>query len=304
MSERFRVYLSYILVCGIWGSTWLVIKIGLETMAPLLAAGCRFLVASAILFMMIIVRGVRVPLDRNDRRFYLVVALTAFSIPYGLVYWGEQYIPSGLTSIVFSIYPFTVALFSFLFLPNEKVTVWKISGIVIGFLGVFIIFSNDVHISSPNASWGMAAILASAILQAYSVIVIKKHGHAIHPFAITFVPMLLGGILLLAASALLEDFAKIDFTARAVLAIFYLGIFGSVATFVSYFWLLKRVEAVILSLTSFVTPIIAVILGVIVLGEEFSPRTFLGAGFVLGGIAVSNYAELVKYLRRNVTSAK
>ena len=116
--------------------------------------------------------------------------------------------------------------------------------------------------------------------------------------------MLMGAVLLLAASAALEDFSKVDFTAHAILAIFYLGIFGSVATFVSYFWLLKRVEAVILSLTSFITPIIAVVLGVIVLGEELSPRAFLGAAFVLGGIAVSNYAELVKYLKRNVISAE
>jgi drug/metabolite transporter (DMT)-like permease len=181
---------------------------------------------------------------------------------------------------------------------------WKISGIVLGFFGIFAIYSNDIHISSPNAAWGMAAVLASAVLQAYSVIVIKKHGHTIHPFAITFVPMLMSAVLLLAASAVMEDFSNVDFTARAILAIFYLGIFGSVATFVSYFWLLKRVEAVILSLTSFITPIIAVVLGVVVLGERLSPGTFIGALFVLGGIAVSNYAELVKYLKRNVLSVR
>jgi len=299
MSERLRVYISYFLVCTIWGSTWLVIKIGLETMTPLLAAGCRFLVASAVLFTLIKIRKVKVPFNPEERMFYIVVALTSFSVPFALVYWGEQFIPSGVTSIVFSVYPFTVALFAFLFLPNEKITVWKISGIVLGFLGILAIYSNDIHVSDPTASWGMAAVLASAILQAYSVIVIKKHGHTIHPFAITFVPMLIGAVLLLAASALLEDYAKVDFTAHAVLAIFYLGIFGSVATFVSYFWLLKRVEAVILSLTSFITPIIAVMLGVLVLGEKVSSGTFIGASFVLAGIAVCNYAELVKYLRRN-----
>ena len=304
MSERFRVYLSYFLVCSIWGSTWLVIKIGLETMTPLLAAGCRFLVASTVLFTLIKIRGVKIPFSRNDRTFYVVVALTSFSIPFALVYWGEQFIPSGLTSIVFSIYPFTVALFAYLFLPNEKITAWKISGIVLGFFGIIAIFSNDIHVSNANAPWAMAAVLASAVLQAFSVVVIKKHGHSIHPFAITFVPMLMGAVLLFAASAAVEDLSKINFTARAILAIFYLGIFGSVATFVSYFWLLKRVEAVILSLTSFITPIIAVVLGVVVLGEKFSSGTFIGALLVLGGIAVSNYAELVKYLKRNGVSVR
>ena len=304
MRERIRVYVSYFLVCSIWGSTWLVIKIGLETMSPLMAAGCRFLVASAVLFTLIKVRGVRIPFSVNDRYFYLVVALTSFSVPFALVYWGEQFIPSGLTSIVFSVYPFTVALFAFLFLPNERITAWKISGTIVGFAGILVIFSNDIRISGINASWGMAAVLVSAILQAYSVIVIKKHGHSIHPFAITFVPMLIAAALLLAASAAFEDFSKSMFTMHAVLAIFYLGIFGSVATFVSYFWLLKRVEAVILSLTSFITPIIAVVLGAVFLGEQLSPGTFIGASLVLVGIAVSNYAELSKYLRRSPLSTK
>ena len=80
MSERFRVYLAYFLVCTIWGSTWLVIKIGLETMTPLLAAGCRFSVASALLFVLIKTQRVKVPFDRSDRVFYVIVALTSFSV--------------------------------------------------------------------------------------------------------------------------------------------------------------------------------------------------------------------------------
>ena len=297
MSERFRVYLSYVLICTIWGSTWLVIKIGLETMTPLVGAGLRFLVATTLLFLLIKIRRVKIPWNRGERWFYAVVALTSFSIPFALVYWGEQYISSGLTSIIFAVYPFTVAFFSFLFLPNEKVTVWKISGIVFGFIGVFTIFSNDLASSDPNSLWGMGAVLLSALLQGYSVIAIKRHGHSIHPFAITFVPMLMGAVLLLTTGVLFEDLSRIRFTAGAVLAIVYLGVFGSVVTFVSYFWLLKRVEAVFLSLSAFITPIIAVVLGVIVLGEQLSPRVFLGAAFVLGGIAVANFADLRKYLK-------
>ena len=302
MSERFRVYLSYVLICSIWGSTWLAIKIGLETMTPLLAAGCRFSVACVILFSLIKVRGVKVPLDRQSIRFYSIVALTSFSIPFALVYWGEQYIPSGLTSVLFAIYPFTVALFSFLFLPNEKVTTPKIAGIVLGFLGIFTIFSNDLNASNPNWLWGMAAIPASAFLQGYSVIVIKKHGHTIHPFAITFVPMLIAAFLLLGSSVVAEDLSKVRFTSQAILTILYLGVFGSVVSFVSYFWLLKRVEALLLSLSSFITPIIAVMLGVVVLGEKLSPRIFLGAAFVLGGIAVANSVDLFKMLKRRSTA--
>jgi len=262
------------------------------------------MVASSILFALILVRGVKIPFGRAERSFYLIVALTSFSIPFALVYWGEQYVPSGLTSIIFAIYPFTVAFFSYLFIPSEKPAAGKITGIALGFSGIVAIFSNDVHASDPRALWGMGAILCSAILQGYSVIVVKKHGHAIHPFAITFVPMLIGGVLLLVSSTLLESLSDNRLTTGALLSILYLGIFGSVATFVSYFWLLKRVEAVLLSLTSFITPIIAVVLGVIFLNEALSPRTFLGAALVLGGIAVANYVELRKFLHRTSISAK
>ena len=296
MSERFRIYLSYFFICTIWGSTWLVIKIGLESVTPLLAAGLRFVVASSILFALLKIRGITIPKSREARRLYVIIALISFSIPFGLIYWGEGFIPSGLTSILFALYPFAVALFSFLFLPSEKITKWKIAGIIIGFFGVVIIFFNDIGIHSSNALPGMAAVVASALLQALSVIVIKKFGHGIHPFALTFVPMAYSAAILLTASLVFEDFTTIKFTWRSWCSIFYLGIFGSVVAFVSYFWLLKRVEAVFLSLTSFITPIIAVVLGIVILGEKFSNQVFIGAAVVLIGIAVANFADFRKIL--------
>lgn len=294
MNERFRVYLSYIVICTIWGSTWLVIKIGLETIPPLFGAGLRFLIASTLLWILIKTRGVNIPWNTPAKKLYIVVALASFSVPFALVYWGEQFIPSGLTSILFGIYPFMVALFSFMFLKDEKVTAVKIIGIILGFTGIVVVFSNDIGANNPYAIGGMAAILASAVFQAFSVIVIKKMAHETHPFAISFVPMLYSAVALLAAAVCVEDVVHIQWTMGAVLSIFYLGIFGSVVTFVSYFWLLKRVEAVMLSLTAFITPIVAIILGVVLLDEQFSSRLFLGAMFVLGGIITANSGDLRK----------
>jgi drug/metabolite transporter (DMT)-like permease len=294
MSERFRIYLSYILICTIWGSTWLVIKIGLEIIPPLFGAGLRFLIASALLLVLIKTRGVNIPWDKRAKRLYLIVALTSFSVPFALVYWGEQFIPSGLTSILFAVYPFMVALFSFMSLKDERITAVKVIGIILGFTGIVVVFSNDIGANNPNAFSGMAAILVSAVFQAFSVIVIKKMAHETHPFAITFVPMIYSSVILLTAAVLVEDVIHIQWTTKAVLSIFYLGIFGSVVTFVSYFWLLKRVEAVLLSLTAFITPIVAIILGVFLLDERFSSKLFLGAMLVLGGIIIANREDLRK----------
>jgi drug/metabolite transporter (DMT)-like permease len=209
-----------------------------------------------------------------------------------MVYWGQQYIPSGLASILFGIYPFAVALFSYFLLPSEQMTVWKMTGIVLGFAGMVAIFSNDITLASQNAVWGMGAVVGSAVLQGFSIIVLKKYGDDIHPFAATLVPMSLSGVILIAAGCLLENTASEGFTGTAIFSILYLGIFGSVITFVNYFWLLKRVEAVYLSLVAFVTPIIAVILGVVLMREELQPRIFVGAGLVLCGIVVANARDL------------
>ncbi|KAB2922383.1 MAG: EamA family transporter [Bacteroidetes bacterium] len=298
MSERLKVIAAYVAICTIWGSTWLVIKIGLEAMTPLLSAGLRFALAAAVLFTIIRVRRIEVPLNRDTVWFFAVASLTSFSVPFALVYWGEQRVSSGITSILFAVFPFCVALFSSLMLKEERLTLQKIAGIVLGFAGIVVIFSDDLHIASGSgAVAGMAAIVLSAAIQAFSAVLIKKHGHALSPFVVSFVPMALAGVILLAGSAAVEDLSAVRFTPSAVFSIVFLAVFGSVATFVSYFWLLKRVEVVLLSLTSFVTPVIAVVLGVVVLDEPVSSRLFIGAAFVLGGILAANASDVRRFLR-------
>jgi putative membrane protein PagO len=294
MSEKFRVYLAYFFVCSIWGSTWLFIKIGLESLTPLFAAGLRFLFASSIIFLLMKVRRIAVPNTSQARRLFAAITVASFAVPFALVYWGEQFIPSGLASILFSLYPFAVALFSFILLRSERIMKSQIAGIIIGFLGIVIIFGNDVKTSSSYALMGMGAVVVSATLQAFSLVNIRKRGEGIHPFALTAVPMAFSSILLLIASFVFEDLTKNKFTMQSVFSIFYLGFFGSVFTFVSYFWLVKRVRPVFLSLTSFITPIIAVLLGITVLGEQFSIQILLGAVVVLVGILVANSGELGK----------
>jgi drug/metabolite transporter (DMT)-like permease len=121
---------------------------------------------------------------------------------------------------------------------------------------------------------------------------IKRIGQAIHPFSITFIPMLISAMILLALSGFYESFNRVTFSATAIASLIYLGILGSVVTFVSYFWLLKRVEPVFLSLTAFVTPILAVILGTVVYGEELSSKVLFGALFVLAGILIANAGDI------------
>jgi putative membrane protein PagO len=296
-SERVRIWIAFFVVCTVWGSTWLAIKIGLETVPPLLAAGIRFVIASSLLAVIVKVRGIPVPRDPDAIRVYLTLGILSFFLPFGLVYWGQQYIPSGLSSILFAAYPAWVALFSHFALSAERMDVFKASGVALGALGLAVIFSRDVHWFGTEGLLGMSAVMISTVLQAGSLVIIKKYGQPVSPFSMNLVGMSLGAALLLVSSLAFENPASAVFTLPAVASILYLAIIGSVLTFGSYFWLLKRTEAVYLSLTSFVNPIIAVVLGAIILGEKLAPPVLLGATLVLLGILAANGRYFLKRAR-------
>jgi drug/metabolite transporter (DMT)-like permease len=305
MSDRIKIIFAYTAICTIWGSTWLVIKIGLETMTPLLSAGLRFALAGVVLYGIIRVKKITIPWNSDTRWFFLLASLTSFSIPFGLVYWGEHQISSGLTSILFATFPLWVGIMSSIMISSERITAQKVVGVLMGFSGVVTIFYNDVQFDGNMMTvLGMGAVILSAAIQAFSAVLIKKYGHDISPFVVSFVPMSMSALILLTGSVTIEDFSAVQFTPLAIFSIVFLAIFGTIITFVSYFWLLKRVEVVLLSLTSFVTPIIAVLLGVFILDEHVSPQLFGGATLVFVGIAAAHLNEIRILFRKRFPPEK
>ncbi|MGC8897227.1 MAG: DMT family transporter [Bacteroidota bacterium] len=294
MRSRAIIVLAFALICLIWGSTWLVIKIGLQSMPPLFSAGVRFVVAVTILFILIKLRGLSLPSDKVSRWVFLSAGLLSFGIPFALVYWAEQYIASGLSSILFASYPFMIAILSYYVIKEEPLTLLKIIGITLGFIGIIVIFWADIHLTNRYAFLGMVGIVLSAFLQAISVIIIKKYGRTLHPFVVSFGGMLLAAFILLTGSLLFERRSPLTLNVTAVWTVLYLSVFGSVVTFSIYFWLLKRIPVVVLSLSALITPVIAVLLGGIVLSEILTARTYLGATIVLLGVLVTNIEDFWK----------
>jgi drug/metabolite transporter (DMT)-like permease len=168
---------------------------------------------------------------------------------------------------------------------------YKITGIVLGFAGLLIIFWNDLHAGSSVVP-EMTGIVLSAVLQGLVLVIVKKYGKDIKPIGLSFGGMLVGVFILIITALSFEDVGSIRFDAAGIGSIVYLAIFGNVVAFVVYYWLLQRIEAVYLSLNSFITPIFAVILGVLVLHEQFSSRIFLGAALVLVGILATNGKDI------------
>ena len=296
-NNRLLTWTAFIIISTVWGSTWLAIKIGLATMPPFFAAGFRFVVASAVLYGVVRIRGLSIPFTADAWRVYFALGILSFAIPFALAYWGQQFIPSGLGSILFCAFPLCVALFSHFLLPNERLDMFKVVGTLLGFVGILIIFSPDLRVTDRSAFPGMAAILVSATMQAFALVVTKKHGQAISPVSMTFVGMVMASAILLVLGLLFEPTSSIVWSREAVGSILYLGIIGSVLTFVSYYWLLKRIDAVYLSLTSFINPIIAVVLGALVLDERLASTVLAGATVVLTGILISNGKMLYGKIR-------
>jgi drug/metabolite transporter (DMT)-like permease len=291
-NERVKIWLGFVIVSWVWGSTWLAIKIGLHSVPPMIGAGLRFVIASVILYGVVRVRRIEIPVTPDLKRLYLILIFLSYAIPFGVVYWCQQFIPTGLSSILFGAYPLWVALLSHFLLANERLDLYKFIGIVVGFVGVYIIFSRDIHWTDSRGFLGMFGILSTTLMQAFALVMIKKYAQPVSPFALNLVGMSVAGVLLFVAGVVFESLSATTWDGAAIGSILYLAVVGSVIAFVTYHWLLKRVEAVFLSLVSFINPVIAVILGAVVLNESLAPSVFAGAGFVFVGILVANGKQL------------
>lgn len=299
MNSNFKVASNYILICLIWGSTWFAIRLGLDSLTPLVSAGLRFSVAATVIYIIMRIRSISIQKDKISMRLYYFMGIFSFILPFGLVYWGEQYIPSGLAAVLFAVYPFFVALFTRIFIPEEKIGMVKIVGMIFGFTGIVVIFSQNLLTIGMNYALGMSAVLLSGLLQSTIAVSIKKYGQHLHPLSMNLIPMAIAGIGMLLLGILLEDTTHLKFDVKAVSSVLYLGIIGSVVTFTAYYWLLKKINIILLSLTAFITPIIALLIGWIFLDETLLPNQVYGSIFVLSGLLIANLSNLKQKIVRN-----
>lgn len=288
------IAIGYLAICLIWGSTWLVIRLGMESLTPFISAGVRFTIASSVILLVMKIRKIPLIVDGSAMKIYLVGGFFSFLIPFGLVYWGQQYISSGLASVLFAVYPFSVAVVAHFTLSDEKLKKTKVAGMLIGFIGIIVIFSDSFAIRFNMMEFlGMAAVVGSGIIQSFVVVLIKKEGKHLNPFSMNLVPMAIAAIGFLGAGLILEDVGRNRFDLIGVSSVVYLGIFGSIVTFTTYYWLLKKVSVLLMSLIAFITPIIALILGWLVYNEKLTVFHLIGSILVLAGLLISQ-SELIK----------
>jgi drug/metabolite transporter (DMT)-like permease len=277
---------GFALLCIIWGSTWLVIKVGYGGLGPFNVAGVRFAIAAAVLVLIVPLVGARWPRGRTEWTLVLLVGVLLFLGDYGLIYWAEQYIDSGLTAILFGTFPLLTMAFAHIYLPGEHLTPRKLLGGIAAFLGVAALFADRVHIDGSNIG-PMAAIVAAAACAAAANVATKRYGAALHSAALNASTILVGAVLLLTTSWLVGDGIKLPPNGASWMAVLYLAIIGTVVAFLIYFSLLKTWTATTVSFVGVFTPAIALLLGAVVLHERLSIWSVAGSVLILGGVSAA-----------------
>lgn len=282
-----KARLVWLVLCVIWGSTWLFIKLGLEALPPLTFAAIRFIISCAIIFVIIRIRGIQLPRARADWILLAITGILSFTLNYGLVFWGEQHISSGLAALLQATLPAFGLVFAHIHLPGERLSWAKIGGVVLGVCGVAVVFSNQLAVSGTMALAGCVALILSAMFAAYSNVLVKAYGKNMDPAILAAGQMLFGLLLLLVVGLPLEgNPLRYHWTPMALIALLYLAVVGTVIAFLLYYWLVLNMDVTKSMLIALVTPVVAVLLGMIVLDEQIGWRTLAGGAMIMLGIAL------------------
>ena len=286
---RARLLLVYVAVCALWGSTWLVVKVGLLDLPPLRFVALRMLLAAGLL-LPFAVRGGVARVGRGEWRWLLGIGVLQVTVPYGLMFAGQAMVPSSLAAVLFSTFPVWLVLLGWWLVPGETLTPRSLGLALLGLAGVVVLQGGAASAGGAgpgSATLGALLITLGSVSCALANALVRRRGLTLSPVVMTFGQSLGAGLVLLVASAALEAGAPVAFTPRALGAIAYLAVGGTVFTYLGLYWLIPRVSLVTIGTIPLVDTTVALTLGTLVAGEPVTGPLLLGAGLVLGASALS-----------------
>jgi drug/metabolite transporter (DMT)-like permease len=284
-NPRFQVIVVWWVTCIIWSTVWLAIKLGVTDVPPFGFAALRLLIAAVVLAPVVIAR--RRPIAPADRRLIALTGFLLLGVNYALVYWGAQYVSSGLTAILQATTPvFSIVLAHYL-LRDEPMTRPRVAAVALGLAGVTLIFWMQAGSSGWSDLPGAAAIVAGAFFVAWAYVLVRQRGTAIDAPTLLAGQMLSGLVpLAILAAAFEGNPVTFAWTPKALMALTYLALAGSVVAFWLNYWLLRRMGATDVLLMAVVEPMIAVALGAVVLAERITVLTVAGSACILAAVAL------------------
>ncbi len=279
---------AFVLLCLIWGSTWLAIKLGVEEVPVFLSAVLRFAIAAAVLLALGAALRRHLPRSRSEWGVVFLVGIVLFVGDYGLIYWGEANgVASGLTAVLFATMPLVTAIASHALLPQERLTVRKLLGVGVGFGGIALIFRGQLTGAGLGHFLPMLAVLIAATCAGVSTASMRRWARGIDGFVFNGLAMGVGALGLATVSLASGERWTVPAWPGGLAPILYLSLVGSVVAFVAYLWLLHRVEAVTGSFILLITPIVALAIGFLAASETIDVLDGVGTAITLGGIYLS-----------------
>jgi drug/metabolite transporter (DMT)-like permease len=278
-SFRIRVLLSFFAIYILWGTTFLAIRVAVEELPPLFAAGTRFFIAGVVLFGFMLAKGERRPSARQWRNL-LVMSLLMFVAEYGPLFWAEKYVPSGVVSVLAATIPILTLVLEMLVLRQQHWRLNLAAATLLGFVGVGVLL-----LPGGKQHFGLVpclAILAGCTTWSLGTVLTRSMDlPKARPLTAGAAMMLGGAMLLLLSAGFGEMHPMPHVSLRAVLALLYLIVFGSLLAFTAFVWLLAHMPATRVASHAYVNPIVAVALGYFVAGEPVTMRTLAGTALVL-----------------------
>jgi len=287
-SDRRLAYAAWGAICVIWGTTYLAIRICLETIPPALVGGLRFVTAAAVLTAALPVAGARLP-PRTLWPELAVLGVLLLGVGNGSVIVAEQWVPSGITAVIAGTMPFWMVGVESLLPGSERLGRRHFAGLALGFAGILLLVWPDIR--SPDMTGhrfllGVAALQLGCIGWVLGSIYSKRRGITGDPLSAAAMEMFFGGIFMLIVGTLRGEWLALHFTGRTLGALAYLVAIGAVIGFAAYTYALNHLPVSFVSLYAYINPIIAVLLGTLVLSEPLTIRIVAGAAVIIAGVAL------------------
>jgi len=280
----FRHYAAYVMLCAIWGSTWMAIRVVVSEVPPLWAAAVRFAIAGFIVAAVVLAQRVPLPRNREEWKHLLILSLTMMAIPFGLVFWAEQHVTSAMTAVLWTSSPLLISSLT-PFMTGKKVPRPAIVAMVVAAGGIGVLFHSQLTATTKSLVGGVAILLA-VTSSGWSALYSKKHILGVPPMVTTGVQLAVGTVVLGAASLLFEDGQGLRWSAQATAAMIFLAVFGSAVAFATYYWLLRKMHPYQLSTISLIVPLVAIAEGALLLQEPIPPMMLIASIVVLLGVGM------------------
>lgn len=284
-----KTLLAFGIIYFVWGSTFLAIRIGVQEVPPFLLAAVRFLIAGIVLYGWMIARGERSP-NRRQWASVFLLALLIFVFDYGLVFWAEQRVASGITAVMLAMIPAFMALSEIILLRTQKLTVRLAIALLIGIGGVAVLVSRSLNLGgAPINRAGAVALIFASVSWSVASALTRKLPLPPSKVMSSGAQMLAGGMLLGVAATALGEFRNFHpwtVSRGAWLALLYLIVAGSIIGFTAYVWLIHHESPTKVGTYAYVNPVVAVLVGYFLGGEALGPRTIVGTMFVLISVVV------------------